>query len=208
MSLDDEEEDAEDVADLLEQAKKEGKSESFTKANALLEQAKMYGVSQDDTQEASKYVAGKKKAKDDRLERERKEKERLTRVKREREERARQDRERQAYASNGFRGISKDDCYKIRQYAPQRICLKGTGGDACYGLKNYGLQQVCLKGAGGDACYGLKDYASQKICQQGVRTDACYGVGSNYNKMKSCQNFKGSTEFWLIFSYYGYYTRA
>ena len=110
MSLDDEEEDAEDVADLLDQAKKEGKSESFTKANALLEQAKMYGVSQDDTQEASKYVAGKKKAKDDRLERERKEKERLARVKREREERARQARQREQqsynYSSSSYSGSS------------------------------------------------------------------------------------------------------
>jgi len=90
MSLDDDEEDAEDVADLLDQAKKAGKSESFSKANKLLEKAKMYGVSTDDTQEASRYVAGKKQAKDERLERERKEKERLARLKREKEKRARQ----------------------------------------------------------------------------------------------------------------------
>ncbi len=72
MTLDDEEEDAEDVAYLLKQAKKESKSESFSKANALLEKAKMYGVSKDDAQEASRYVAGKKQARDDRLEQERK----------------------------------------------------------------------------------------------------------------------------------------
>ena len=90
MSLDDDEEDAEDVADLLDEAKKAGKSESFSKADALLKKAKMYGVSTDDTQEASSYVAKKKQARDERLERERKERERLARLKREKEERARQ----------------------------------------------------------------------------------------------------------------------
>lgn len=90
MSLDDDEEDAEDVADLLEKAKSAGKSESFFEANALLKKAKMYGVSTDDTQEASKYVAQKKQARDDRVEIARKEKERLARLKREKEERARQ----------------------------------------------------------------------------------------------------------------------
>jgi len=83
MSLDDDEEDAEDVAYLLEQAKKEGKSESFSKANTLLEKAKIYGVSKGETQEASIYVADKKQERDERLERKRKEKERLARVKRE-----------------------------------------------------------------------------------------------------------------------------
>ena len=90
MSLDDDEEDAEDVADLLEKAKSAGKSESFGEADALLKKAKMYGVSTDDTQEASSYVAKKKQARDERLERERKEKERLARLKREKEERERQ----------------------------------------------------------------------------------------------------------------------
>ena len=100
MSLDDDEEDAEDVADLLEQAKKEGKNESFSKANALLKKAKMYGVSIDDTKEASRYVTGKKQARDDRLERKRKEKERLARVKREREEKARLARQEQQNSSS------------------------------------------------------------------------------------------------------------
>ena len=74
ISLDDDEEDAEDVADLLSQAKKAGKSESFEKANALLKKAKMYGTSKTDVKDASKYISKKKKARDDRIERERKEK--------------------------------------------------------------------------------------------------------------------------------------
>lgn len=46
ISLDDEEEDAEDVADMLAAAQKAGKSEAFDKADALLKKAKMYGVKQ------------------------------------------------------------------------------------------------------------------------------------------------------------------
>jgi len=46
ISLDDEEEDAEDVADMLAAAQKAGKSEAFGKADALLKKAKMYGVKQ------------------------------------------------------------------------------------------------------------------------------------------------------------------
>ncbi len=90
ISLDDDEEDAEDVADLLAEAKNAGKSESFDKADALLKKAKMYGVNRDDIQETTTYVAKKKQAKAERLERERKERERLARLKREKEERARQ----------------------------------------------------------------------------------------------------------------------
>ncbi len=44
MSLDDDEEDAEDVADLLSQAKKADKSESFSEADKLLKKAEMYAV--------------------------------------------------------------------------------------------------------------------------------------------------------------------
>ncbi len=115
MTLDDEEEDAEDVANLLEQAKKESKSESFSKANALLEKAKMYGVSKDDAQEASRYVAGKKQARDDRLERERKEKERVAKVKRERERQARLAQQRDQQHSSSSRYITGLG-YEAKQY--------------------------------------------------------------------------------------------
>ena len=103
ISLDDDEEDAEDVADLLNQAKKAGKSESFDKADDLLKKAKMYGVKTDEVKEVSDYIAKKKQEKKARLERERKERERLARLKREREERARQARlarQRQSYSSS------------------------------------------------------------------------------------------------------------
>jgi len=107
--------------------------------------------------------------------------------------------------SNAFRGIRKNDCYKIKEYGPQRVCLEGTGGDACYGIKDYGLQRVCREGAGGDACYGIKDYGMQRVCREGIGTDACYGL-KDYNEQRSCQHFGGSTEFWLILTHYGYYT--
>jgi len=89
ISLDDDEEDAEDVADLLEEAKRAGRNESFSKADELLKKAKMYGVSGSDVQETEHYVAQKKRAREARLERECKERERLARLKREREERVR-----------------------------------------------------------------------------------------------------------------------
>ena len=106
---------------------------------------------------------------------------------------------------NAFRGIRKNDCYKIKEYGVQQVCLNGTGGNSCYGLKNYGLQKVCLDGTGGSACYALKDYGEQRVCRDGIRSSACYAI-KGYNRQRSCQNFHGSTAFWLIFSHYGYYT--
>ena len=108
ISLDDEEEDAEDVADLLDKVKKAGKSESFGTADELLKKANMYGVSSDDTQEASQYIAGKKQARDERLERERKEKGRLAKVKREKEERARQAQQRQQSSNRYITSLGYD----------------------------------------------------------------------------------------------------
>jgi len=174
MSLDDDEEDAEDVADLISQAKQEGKNESFDKANELLEKAKMYGVSIDDTKEATKYIADKKQTRDDRLERERKEKARLARLKRERkkrEERARvarltRDRQ-QTTSSNSSSGGSITLCVP---YAPKRLShskcraktlsgsyenatvdlFKDSIGD-CYTLSIYGGKGY----GGGNTCSGL-----------------------------------------------------
>ncbi len=105
---------------------------------------------------------------------------------------------------NRFRGISKNKCYRISEYAPQKVCLEGTGGDACYAIKDYGLQRVCREGAKTDACYALKDYGLQRVCREGIRSNACYALKS-YNMQKSCRNFSGSTTFWIILSYYGYY---
>ncbi len=140
ISLDDDEEDAEDVSDLLEQAKKAGKSESFSEADTLLKKAKMYGVSTDDTQEASKYVSQKKQARDERLERERQAK-----LKREREERVRQARlERQRQQASNARtnyGLAKSQCYRTSgSYALNRYCTTGS----CDGfVSNYALHQLC-----------------------------------------------------------------
>ena len=114
ISLDDDEEDAEDVADLLEEAKKAGKSESFSRADRLLKKAKMYGVSRDDTQEASNYVLKKKKLKEQRLERERKAKERLARLKRQKEERERKARLSQQRENTSYGGSSSIEYVQIR----------------------------------------------------------------------------------------------
>ncbi len=112
MTLDDEEEDAEDVAYLLEQAKKEGKSETFSKANTLLEKAKMYGVSRDDTQKASIYISEKKQARDERLE-----KERLARVKRETRVAQKQREQQHSSSSRYITGLGYDaQSYEYDKY--------------------------------------------------------------------------------------------
>jgi len=108
--------------------------------------------------------------------------------------------------SSASSGLRENQCYKISEYAPRNVCLKGTRGDACYGLENYALRKVCLEGTGGNACYAFKDYAKRKICLEGIRTDACYAISDNYNKQKSCREFSGDTDVWLIISSYGYYT--
>ena len=136
ISLDDEEEDAEDLADLLDEAKKAAKSESFSKADALLKKAKMYGTSSTDVSEAQQYVKAKKKARDERLERERKERERLARLKREREERARE-----ARLADSNYGLPKSMCYRVSSsYALYKYCTTGS----CDGFaSNYAQYQLC-----------------------------------------------------------------
>jgi len=112
ISLDDEEEDAEDVADLLEEAKKAASSESFGRANELLKKAKMYGVSGSEVKETGAYIAKKQRQREERLERERRERERLARLKREREERARRARvssSRSVYITSWGVDFSGDD---------------------------------------------------------------------------------------------------
>lgn len=150
ISLDDDEEDAEDVADLLEQAKKAGKSESFSKANELLKKAKMYGVNKEDTQEASTYVAQKKQARDARLERERKEKERLARLKREKEERARQARlARQRERSQRYSGGSNVEYVQV-----QAECIAGFSPCIEKNLKVSGSPGRFENGAFNSASHG------------------------------------------------------
>jgi len=141
ISLDDEEEDAEDVADLLDEAKKAGKSESFSEANELLKKAKMYGTGSSDVGEAEQYVHAKKQARDARLERERKERERLARLKREKEERARQARLAAQRQNSANYGLAKNKCYLTSgNYALYQYCNYGR----CDGfVSNYALHQLC-----------------------------------------------------------------
>ena len=137
ISLDDDEEDAEDVANLLEQAKKAGKNESFSQAEKLLKKAKMYGTSSNDIAETKKYISTKKKIRDERLERKRKERERLARLKREKEQREKQARlAAQSQQSNeSSYGLPKSKCYRT------------SGSYALYQYCNYGscIYQLMLK---------------------------------------------------------------
>jgi hypothetical protein len=187
ISLDDDEEDAEDVADLLEQAKKAGKSESFGEADVLLKKAKMYGVESGDVSETQSYVATKKKQRDDRLERERKERERLARLKREKEERARQARlarlDRQRANERSGNAGGRINCSRVSSdYGLWQYCNSG----ACSGLSsNYALWSLCEN----DSISGLSgNYAIWSYLKNG---DAS-GLGSNYRAWKSAKENAGS----------------
>lgn len=192
ISLDDDEEDTEDVADLLEQAKKAGANESFDTANTLLKKAKMYGVSIDDTKEASNYIAQKKQARDKRLERERKEHERLARLKREKEERARQTRLAQQRADN--EGDLKDRCaIVIGNNTAYWACTKNIGG--LQGLGDRGLNALfatrkqCNYLAGNDST-GLSYLCSNP------NKNGCIGLEASQNTINACYQCGGSN-LWL-----------
>ena len=183
ISLDDDEEDAEDVADLLEQAKKAAKSESFSKADALLKKAKMYGVGTDDTQETAKYVAQKRKERDERLERERKERQRLARLKREREERARRARlaAQRSYGGSYSRGGSVS------------ICVPATPSPVSYSqctINSGGFYATVKLSRGGGMsssnCFDLNIYHSGSIAV----ANTCGGVNGSWS-----YNVNGSSGF-------------
>ncbi|MCF6206995.1 MAG: hypothetical protein L3J47_08925 [Sulfurovum sp.] len=183
ISLDDDEEDAEDVADLLAEVKKAAKSESFDKAGELLKKAKMYGISKDDIAEASNYVAKKKQAKADRLERERKERERLARLKREREERARRARlaAQRSYGGSYSRGGSVS------------ICVPATPSPVSYSqctISSGGFYATVKLSRGGGMssanCFDLNIYHSGSI---GV-ANTCGGVNGSWS-----YNVNGSSGF-------------
>jgi hypothetical protein len=181
ISLDDDEEDAEDVADLLSQAKDAAKSESFEKANALLKKAKMYGTSKTDVKDASQYIAKKKKEHDDRIERERKRKERLARLKRERERQARLARQR-AYSGGSSRGYGNISiCVpSVPRVAEYSQCTISSGGF---------YATVKLSRGGGMSssnCFDLNIYSSGSIA--GANT--CGGVNGSWS-----YNVNGSSGF-------------
>jgi len=194
ISLDDDEEDAEDVTDLLSQAKKAAKSESFEKANELLKKAKMYGIKKTDVKDASKYIAKKKKEHDDRIKRERKRKERLARLKREREREARLARQRAYSSSNSNYGLPKNMCYRTNgNYALYRYCNTGS----CSGfITNYTLYNLC-KDNDTNAFHGSKrmvnirlyledgghlsyDYFSGKVAYQSGKYNGSFRERKNF----------------------------
>jgi vacuolar-type H+-ATPase subunit I/STV1 len=193
ISLDDEEEDAEDVADLLDAAKKAAKSESFTKANALLKKAKMYGTSSSDVSEVQKYVSAKKRARDERIERERKERERLARLKREKEERERA--AQQNYNTRTYSSGAISVCYPS---IPRPIDYT-----ECSGAKTASGKYATVKldrggGMSSENCFDLNIYASGTI---GV-ANTCGGVNGGWSVMVNGQsgyaNGLGNAIAWLL----------
>ncbi len=193
ISLDDDEEDAEDVADLLNQAKKAGKSESFDKADELLKKAKMYGVETDDVKEVSKYVAKKKEEKKARLERERKERERQARLKREREERA--IRARMARQSNSSYSGSISMCYpSIPNSVEYSEC---SGAKTASG--NYATVKLSRGGGMSSSnCFELNIYANGSI----GNGNTCGGANGSWsvivNGQSGFSNGLGNAIAWLL----------
>lgn len=141
ISLDDEEEDREDVEDYLQRAKSAAKNENFSQAQSLLKKAQSYGVQQDDLKEAEAYAAQKKEAYEARLERERQAKLEAERQERERIARLERERERQAqYDASGNKGGSLNCSYVGQDYALYRYCTTGS----CDGFAgNYNLHRLC-----------------------------------------------------------------
>ena len=198
MSLDDDEEDDEDVADLLAKAKSAGKSESFSKANALLNEAKMYGVSTDDTKEASAYVAGKKQARNDRLERERKEKERLARLKREKAERARQARlarQRQQSSSSSSYSSGGGSIQLCVPSVPYKCC-KSYECSAKTASGKYATVKLD-KDYVGD-CYSLSVYGGNGFGGGSTCSGANGGWGVTANRSSGHVNGLGSAVAWIL----------
>ncbi len=195
ISLDDDEEDAEDVADLLNQAKKAGESESFDKADELLKKAKMYGVKADEVKEVSNYIAKKKQEKKARLERQRKERERLARLKREREERERQ--ARVSSSSSGSYSGSISMCYpnipRPIEYSECSGAKTASGKYATVQLKRGGVSLT-----GGANCFDLTIYANGSI----ANGNTCGGANGSWsvivNGQSGVANGLGNAIAWLL----------
>jgi multidrug efflux pump subunit AcrA (membrane-fusion protein) len=144
MSLDDEEEDKEDVQDLLDEAKKASKNESFNKANELLKKAKQYSTNLVDVKNTQSLVDTKKQQRDARLE-----KARLARLEKQRQEKARLQAQRQRYNNSHNYGLSKDKCYLTNNnFALYSYCTTGSCIDF---NSNYALYQLCKN----DDAYGF-----------------------------------------------------
>ena len=87
ISLDDDEEDAEDVSSYLDKAKQSAKKENFSTANSFLKKAKAFALLGNKVKETERYIEAKEKARDERLERER-----LAKLEKERQEKEEQER--------------------------------------------------------------------------------------------------------------------
>ncbi len=193
VSLDDDEEDAEDVSDLLEQAKKAGANESFNTANILLKKAKMYGVNPDDTQEVVNYVTQKKQERKERLERERKERVRLSRLEREKEER-----ERQASLSAQERENSKDNlkdrCVIVMDNdAAYTACTKNIAG--LKGLGNRGINALYATRKQCDYLAGSDSTGLSYLCFNPT-PNGCIGLQAPQSTIDACYQCGGSN-LWL-----------
>ena len=181
ICLDDEDEDIEDVSDLLVGVKNAVQSEEFSKAKALLKEAKRYAIMPEEIKEAESFVTKREKAYYARIEREKREKERLARLKREREERARRAR----LASQGISSYSGSItlCYpsipRPIEYSECSGAKTASGKYATVQLKRGGVSLT-----GGANCYDLTVYTSGSI----GNGNTCGGVNGSWSMIANGQN--------------------
>jgi hypothetical protein len=186
ISLDDDEEDREDVGDYLQSAKSAAKNENFSQAQSLLKKAKSHGVLLDDVKEVQNYIAQKKQAYENRLERERQAK--LERERQERERIARLERER---TQNNSR-VSQQQrsfCFQLKSQNAIQACL----GEAY--STNENAKNIILGN-----CYSLKGYnktALTQVCTQGKQ--GCYTF-NNSDVVHGCVSCGGSNRWLRIYA--------
>ncbi len=159
ISLDDDEEDREDVGDYLQSAKSAAKSENFSQAQKLLKKAKSHGVLFDDVKEVQNYIAQKKQAYEDRLERER-----VARLERERQ------RASSHSSSSSSYGVSV--CIPSIPRTSESSECRASSASASYENATVQLTKNLIGG-----CYDLKVYTGRGV---GVG-NTCGGLNSGWS---------------------------
>ena len=154
MSLDDDEEDSEDVQDLLDKAKLQASKGNYSKAKSIIKEARKYGVDTDDVQEIYSDVDKKHKAYLAELQRQR-----VAREKREREERQRAEAQ-ERYNQSGNKGGSLSCSRVASNYGLYRYCTTGN----CDSLaSNYEVYRLCKDDEYSSLPYGVYTYLSTQI---------------------------------------------
>ncbi len=178
-SLNNDMDDESDFEEYISKAKNSASNESFSQANSYLEKARILGVSSSELSSAKSYVAQKKEAYEERIERERQ-----ARLERERQERmARED-----LVRKGQENKQRQDsfCYSLSSSSAREACL----GNA-YSTNNENAKNIILGN-----CYAIKgsnDTAMTQVCVNGKQ--GCYSF-NNSDVMNACVQCGGSNR-WL-----------